>query len=468
MKIIIMAGGSGTRLWPISRDNYPKQFIKIDGESLLLKTYKRFLNLVSKKDIFIITNERYKFYVINDLFDLNPNIEKNIILEPVAKNTAPAILLSIKYIKERFKISDNEPIFITPSDHIITKEDEFIKIVENAVKFMNNNIVTFGIKPQSPHTGYGYIEFSKKVSSDIFKVKRFTEKPDYETARKYIKLGNYLWNSGMFLFSSAVILNEFKKYKPIMYKLYKNFDFNEMINKFSNFENISIDYAVMEKSKNIIVALSDIGWSDVGGWESFSDILPFDENRNVKIGNIVDINLKNSIVYSQGKKLLALVDMEDIIVVDGDDAILIAKKGSGEKVRDIVKMLKEKNDIKAVEHLTVYRPWGSYTVLEEGDRYKIKRIFVKPGHKLSSQMHYHRSEHWVVIKGTARVIMNDKEYIVHENESIYVPKSTKHRLENPGKVDLELIEVQNGEYVGEDDIVRFDDLYGRKTNNYSN
>ncbi|MCX7642182.1 MAG: mannose-1-phosphate guanylyltransferase/mannose-6-phosphate isomerase, partial [Elusimicrobiales bacterium] len=414
------------------------------------------------------TNEKYKFYILNDIFEINQNIEKNIIFEPIAKNTAGAILLSLKYLKEKLKISNDELIFITPSDHIIIKENEFQNIVKDSLEYAKKSIVTFGITPTCPHTGYGYIEKSYNLSNYFSKVKRFTEKPDYNTAVKYISCDNYLWNSGMFLFSYKVIMNEFRKHASDMYKFYVNNNFDSMINNFSDLKNISIDYAIMEKSKNLIVAKSDIAWSDIGSWESFSDIMSLDENSNVKVGEIVDINLKNSIIYSNNKKLIALIDINDIIVVNTDDALLIAKKGSGEKVKDIVKYLKEKNNIKAIEHTTVYRPWGSYTVLEEGERYKIKRILVKPNHKLSVQMHYHRSEHWVVIKGTAKVIMSDKEYIVHENESIYVPKSTKHRLENPGKVDLELIEVQNGEYVGEDDIIRFDDVYGRKIHNTTN
>ncbi|MGC8867758.1 MAG: mannose-1-phosphate guanylyltransferase/mannose-6-phosphate isomerase, partial [Elusimicrobiales bacterium] len=412
MKVVIMAGGSGTRLWPLSRENYPKQFIKIGGESLLFKTYKRFLKICKSEDIFIVTNEKYKFYVINDLSTLNSDIEKKLILEPVPRNTAGAILLSMKFLKERTKIKDNEPLLISPSDHIILKEDEFKKAVEDSIDYALNGVVTFGIKPLYPHTGYGYIEISRKVSHSIFIAKRFTEKPDEKTALSYLESKKYLWNSGMFLFSYSVMLDEFKKYMGGMYSFYRSHNLDNMILDFEKLENISIDYAIMEKSKRIYVVASDIGWSDVGGWESFSEILAPDERGNIKVGDVVDINSHNSIVYSGNKKLIALIDIKDLIVVNTDDAVLITKKGSGEKVREIVKMLKEKNSIKAFEHTTVYRPWGSYTVLEEGERYKIKRIFVRPGHKLSNQMHYHRSEHWVVIKGTARVIMNDKEYIV--------------------------------------------------------
>lgn len=463
MKVVILAGGSGTRLWPVSRENYPKQFIKINGESLLLGTYKRFLKLINPEDIYIVTNNRYKFYVINDLSILNAKIEENIILEPVAKNTSAAILLSIKFLTEKKNIKESELIFITPSDHIIIKENEFISAINSVKEFVRDGYIsTFGIKPNIAHSGYGYIQIGAKIKKDVFSVKKFTEKPDMETAKKYISDGKYLWNSGMFFFSVKTILTEFKKYKPQMYKFYRK-DYSDMINDFTSLESISIDYSIMEKTDRAIVASSDIGWSDIGGWESFGDVMSKDVNGNVITGNLLIDNVKNSIIYSTSeKRLISLIDLEDIMVIDTDDATLITKKGSGEKVKKMVSDLKARNFKEAFEHTTVHRPWGRYTVLEEGPRYKIKRIFVKPEHKLSEQMHYHRSEHWVVIKGTAKVSVDSREYLVHENESMYVPKSTKHRLENPGKVNLELIEVQNGEYVGEDDIVRFDDIYGRK------
>lgn len=462
MKVVILAGGSGTRLWPISRENYPKQFIKINGESLLLKTYKRFLKICDKKDIYVITNEKYRFYVFNEISSLNDKIENNLILEPVGRNTSGAIILSLVFLKEKAKLKENEPVFVTPSDHIIINEEKFIDSIKISRDYcFKKKIITFGIKPENPHTGYGYIKAGKEIEENIFEVEKFTEKPNLEKAKEYFKSGKYFWNSGMFMFSYETMLKEFKKHKPSMYNYFK-YDYEKLLKNFSELENISIDYSIMEKTDNALTVKSDIGWSDVGGWESFSDIVDKDDKNNVKIGNIMELNTKNSIVYSNSKRLITIIDMEDIMVIDSEDALLIAKKGSGEKVKEIVSKLKNKNKIEAVEHPTVYRPWGSYTVLEEGERYKIKRIFVKPNHKLSQQMHYHRSEHWVVIKGTAKVTINDRENIVHENESIYVPKSTKHRLENPGKVPLELIEVQNGEYVGEDDIVRFDDVYGRK------
>jgi mannose-1-phosphate guanylyltransferase/mannose-6-phosphate isomerase len=461
MIVLILAGGSGTRLWPVSRDNFPKQFITINGESLLSKTYKRFLRITDKKDIYIVTNEKYRFYVISDLFKINPDIERNIILEPVAKNTTGAILLAIKFLSEIKRINLQSLLFVTPSDHIISDDNKFSLLCNRIKVFAHKYIVTFGIKPSVPHTGYGYIKIGKKLGSEVYSIERFTEKPDNKTAISYFESGKYLWNSGMFFFSIKIMLDELKKYEKDIYNFYR-FKFDDLIKNFHNLKSISIDYSVMEKTKKGVVVLGDFGWSDIGGWESFYEIMPKDENESVKVGNIISRNLINSMIYSTTKKLIAALDISDLIIVDTEDALLVMKKGSGEIVKEIVKDIRNRNLKEAFEHITVYRPWGSYTVLEEGPRYKIKRIFVKPGHKLSEQMHYHRSEHWVVIKGTAKVVMDNKEYIVHENESIYVGKSTKHRLENPGKVDLELIEVQNGEYVGEDDIVRFNDIYGRR------
>jgi len=461
MIVFILAGGSGTRLWPLSRDNFPKQFIKIGNENLLVKTYKRFLKLTDKKNIYIVTNEKYKFYVINDLSEINNEVEKNIILEPVGRNTTGAIILGIKFLVEKKKENPKSLIFVTPSDHIITDEDSFLNLCRNARKIALNHIVTFGIKPTTPHTGYGYIKRGKKLDGNIYLIEKFTEKPDYKTALTYLESGKYFWNSGMFFFSMGVMLEELKKYEKEVYFFYK-FKFDKFIENFSKLKNISIDYSVMEKTKKGAVVCGDFGWSDVGGWESFYEIMPKDDFGNVAQGNVILKDIKNSMIYSNTNRLITGINLSDLIIIDTHDALLVMKKGSGEIVKDIVKEIKEKNHKEAFEHITVYRPWGSYTVLEEGPRYKIKRIFVKPGHKLSEQMHYHRSEHWVVIKGTARVVMDGREYIIHENESIYVGKSTKHQLENPGKVDLELIEVQNGEYVGEDDIVRFNDIYGRR------
>ncbi|MBU1183023.1 MAG: mannose-1-phosphate guanylyltransferase/mannose-6-phosphate isomerase [Proteobacteria bacterium] len=294
---------------------------------------------------------------------------------------------------------------------------------------------------------------------NFFKVERFAEKPDAERANRYLAEGNYYWNSGMFAFSIGAMIDEFKQHAPeIIEMLDKNFD--EMLSHFKNMPDISIDYAVMEKSDKVVMLPLDLYWNDIGSWDSLYDVLDKDENGNVTKGDVLTVDTKNTLILGS-KRLISTIGLEDCLIVETDDAILIAKKGEAQKVKDIVNKLKEDDRKEADEHVTTYRPWGSYTVLEEGPRYKIKRIVVNSLEKLSLQMHYHRSEHWVVIKGTAKVTIGDKEIFIHENESAYVPKSTMHRLENPGKVPLEIIEVQNGEYVGEDDIVRYEDVYGR-------
>ena len=471
MKTVILAGGSGTRLFPLSRENYPKQFIKIaDDSSLLQKTFNRCKRFTDSKDIFIVSGDKYQFHIRNQLEEIGEKDFKNIILEPVGRNTAPAIALSVKYLLEKESANEDDVIFITPSDHIISPEEKFSEYIKEAEEIAKEGyIVTFGVRPSKPETGYGYIEADeKKILNKGYKVKKFHEKPDFKTAQNYLLKGNFFWNSGMFMFSMKTVLEEFKKHSPDIYSFIEKLSYEEMVMSFSDMPDISIDYAVMEKSENIAVIPVDIVWSDVGSWDSLYDVLEKDDKRNVKIGNVVDIDTESSLVFGDSKRIISTIGLKDLIIVDTDDVVLIAKRGESQKVREIVKRFKEDNKLKekAEFHNTVHRPWGSYTELEVGNRYKIKRITVKPGGKLSLQMHYHRSEHWVVIKGTAKVILENEEgkleeKYIHENESIFVPKTTKHRLINPGKVPLEIIEVQVGEYVGEDDIVRFDDVYNR-------
>ena len=469
MKAVILAGGSGTRLFPLSRKNFPKQFLSIDSsKSLFQKTVERCLKAVGNiNDIIIITNNEYQFHVKNQLEDIGIKDFKNIILEPIGRNTAPAVALAVRYALDKLNVAENETLFISPSDHIISPEDRFVDYVKKADYFAKKGfIVTFGVNPTKPETGYGYIEADMPIE-EAYKVKQFHEKPDLKTAQKYIMAGNYYWNSGMFTFSIKTILEEFKKHSPDIFNQINEKTFEEVVISFIDMPDISIDYAVMEKTDKAVVLPLNIVWSDVGSWDSVYEVLDKDENENVKVGNVIDIDTKKSLIFGN-ERIIATVGVEDLMVIETPDVIVIAKKGEGQKIKDLVSVLKSNPNTKELTefHKTVHRPWGSYTELEKGERYRIKRITVKPGEMLSLQLHYHRSEHWVVVKGTAKVILEDsegnrKEIFVHENESIFVPKTTKHRLVNPGKIPLEIIEVQVGEYVEEDDIVRFEDVYKR-------
>ncbi len=470
MKVIVLAGGSGTRLWPLSRKNYPKQFLKLnENKSLLQQTIERLMGVVTLDDIIIMTNNDYKFHVKSELDCLLSNYSSSssyhMILEPECKNTAPAIALGVKYCLEKLKCTEDEVLFISPCDHIIKPLEKFFTYMTQAkASAKEGYIVTFGIKPTRPETGYGYIKRDEKLKVineglELYKVERFTEKPEREMAKKYVEEGTYYWNSGMFAFKIGTIVEEFIRYEPAIGSAL-GVSFDEFRTRFTEMPNISFDYAILEKSHQVATLPMELYWSDIGSWDALFEILDKDEHGNALTGNIVTMDTRETMIIGS-KRLVSTIGLNNCLIVETDDAVLITKRGHAQKVKDIVDRLMSEDRKEVTEHITTYRPWGSYTVLEEGERYKIKKVIVNPAERLSLQKHYHRSEHWVVVKGTAKVTIGDTEMFIHENESAYVPKSTLHRLKNPGRVPLEIIEVQNGEYVGEDDIVRIEDHYGR-------
>jgi mannose-1-phosphate guanylyltransferase/mannose-6-phosphate isomerase len=456
MKIIILAGGSGTRLWPYSRSSFPKQFLHFgDERSLLQKTIDRFVGTCPLSDLLIVTNQAYYHLVKTQAKAIDPLLEQQILVEPERRNTAPAIALSIAYLQSQ-GMGIDESVLVCSSDQLISPPEKFLEAVERGQSYTGNHVI-FGVRPNKPETGYGYIKATQPIDSHAYIVDAFVEKPNLTLAKQYLFDGHYLWNSGIFLFHVATFLEEMNLHCPT---IAMDQTFDQMAVQFSQMPDISIDYALMEKSKKIVMVPLDVTWSDVGSWDSVYDVLEKDSNQNVKIGNVIDIDTQNCLIMG-GKRLISTIGLVDMLVIETDDALFIGKKGESQRVKNLVEELKKRNAKEPHENLTSHRPWGSFTVLEEGARYKIKRIVVDSGQRLSLQMHYHRSEHWIVVKGCAKVTIGDKETLVHENESIYVPKSQTHRLENPGKVVLELIEVQVGEYVGEDDIVRYEDIYGR-------
>ncbi len=468
---VIIAGGSGTRFWPLSRQETPKQLLNIgsDKQTLLQATVSRVSPVVPFERTFIVTNSGQAESINLQLFAMTGNSwDTRLIVEPEAKNTAPAIGLAAVHMRH---LNPEAIMVILPSDHVIKNKKKFhSSLLRSAVAAADGYIVTIGIKPDKPETGYGYIKLGKKIKEGIFSVEKFVEKPDKKKALEYLKDGSYYWNSGMFIWKADAILTAIKKYMPRLYeglvRIEKSLDTEKSKevteSVFPKFKAESIDYGVLEKADEVAVVPAEMGWSDVGSWNALDHVMPVDLDNNVKKGNIISIDNKHSILYC-GSRLVAAAGLENMIVVDTPDATLICSRDKAQDVRKVVDILKKRGAKEYMTHITVFRPWGSYTVLETGDRFKIKKIEVKPGAKLSHQLHHHRSEHWIVVSGTARVTNGDKVFDVHSNESTYIPMSTKHRLENPGKIPLQIIEVQNGDYLEEDDIVRLDDVYQRKT-----
>ena len=468
---VILCGGTGSRLWPLSRRSFPKQFISIldSKDSLLQSTEKRILGIKNIKNPILICNEEHRFIVADQMKEININ-PKAIILEPFGKNTAPAITIAaLKALEE-----DEEAILIIlSSDHSIEDNDKFLEVINLGKEYANKgNLVTFGIVPSFPSTGYGYIkserEFNIKKIEGL-QISEFIEKPNIKLAEEFIKDKKYTWNSGIFMFKAKKILEEINKYQPKIYssckkalgKSIKDLDFERLdLNEFKKCPNISIDLAVMEKTSIGTVLPLDAGWNDIGSWKAVWDDSPKDFDGNYSKGKVLIKNSKNSYFRSE-ERLIVGLGLEELIVIETRDAILIANKNQDQEVKNIVTDLKNNNISEGLSHKKVFRPWGNYTSLVEDKRWQVKQIQVNPGGKLSLQYHHHRAEHWIVVKGTANVEINGENQILSENQSVYIPIGAKHRLSNNGKIPLILIEVQSGTYLGEDDIIRLNDVYGR-------
>ncbi|MBF0587407.1 mannose-1-phosphate guanylyltransferase/mannose-6-phosphate isomerase [Prosthecochloris sp. N3] len=468
---VILSGGSGTRLWPLSRAMYPKQLLSLAGNGTMLQeTVARTTTIPDIGPVFCVCNEEHRFLVAEQLRQVTPNIG-GIILEPVGRNTAPAVAVAAMQVREQFP---DATMLILPADHVIRNPDAFAQAVQQGARAAEQGaLVTFGVVPDAPETGYGYIRAGKPGTANlpqgISPVAEFVEKPDRATAEQYLEAGTYYWNSGMFLFRADRYLEELQEFNPAMLdaarqaidKAARDLDFLRLDkDTFEACPADSIDYAVMEKTTRAAVVPMDAGWNDVGAWSALWGVESRNDEGNVMKGDIITRDVHNSYLHSTSR-LVAAVGLENCVVVETSDAVLVADKDRVQDVKSIVEELKTTGRNEAVTHQRVYRPWGSYETIDYADRYQVKRIVVNPGGKLSLQKHFHRAEHWVVVKGTALIQNGEKDIILKEDQSTYIPMTELHRLENPGKIPLELIEVQTGSYLGEDDIVRYDDQYGR-------
>jgi mannose-1-phosphate guanylyltransferase/mannose-6-phosphate isomerase len=468
---VILSGGSGTRLWPLSRSGYPKQFLSLvanQPNTMLQHTYARLESSTVEPPI-VIANHEHRFRIAEQLQQIG--VEKaKIVLEPFGRNTAPAVLIAALMVATGPQARRDACLLILPSDHHMENIPAFNQAVQRAYAHaMQGRLVTFGIQPTHPATGFGYIQAGDALGDNAYRVQQFKEKPDEATAQGFLEAGNYTWNSGMFMMKATTLLEEaevhcpevLKGAKAALLQGRKDLDFIRLDEKaFEATPSISVDYAIMERTRNACVVPLEAGWNDVGNWSSLWEISEKDHDQNAIYGDVILHNVSNSLVFSQNS-LVALCDVDDLLVVQTTDAVLIANRHKAESVKHLVDELKKRQRGEHLNHVQVFRPWGSYETIVEAHGFKAKRIVVNPQQKLSLQMHHHRAEHWVVVRGTANVVNGEKEFLLSQDESTYIPIGTKHRLENPGKIPLEIIEVQSGAYLEEDDIVRFEDIYQR-------
>lgn len=466
---VIMAGGSGTRLWPLSRQHYPKQLLKLFGDrTMLQQTLLRLVGLPELGPPIVVCNEEHRFMVAEQLQEINQR-DAVIMLEPSARNTAPAIALAALQARE---LDKNPTLLVLAADHIIRDVDEFQRVVGLAVNAAEQGfIATFGVSPLSPETGYGYIKTQQEegVAQDFVPVEQFVEKPDLPTAEQYLAAGCYFWNSGMFVFKTDVFLSEMEQYSPDVIVAaehartlaIRDLDFIRVDKEsFALAPNISIDYALMEKSQKVVCVTLDAGWSDVGDWKSFSELSDKDLAGNSFIGDSIDIGSNNTLVFSQDK-LVATIGVSNLMIINTPDAVLVADKSCAQQVKSVIAQIQQQKRNEHLQHREVFRPWGCYDAIDTGERYQVNRIRVNPGASLSLQLHHHRAEHWIVVKGTALVQKGEDVILLSENESTFIPIGSRHRLSNPGKIPLEIVEVQSGSYLDDDDVIRYEDSYGR-------
>lgn len=465
---VLLSGGSGSRLWPISRETYPKQLLPLASDNSMIQDTAARVGGEGFAAPLIICNQEHRFLIAEQMRALGVQ-PSAIILEPFGRNTAAAVAMAALHVERQ---DPDALLLILPADHVITEGERFHAAVERAAAAAANGfLATFGVIPTGPETGYGYIRQGDAVAAleGVFRVAAFTEKPQRELAERLVASGDHFWNSGMFLFPAALVLRELERFEPELVELCRqsleqggrDLDFWRLdAERFAQVSNISVDYALMERTDKAVVVPASFGWTDVGTWPALWDVSPKDDAGNVLIGDVLALNSRNSYIRSD-EALVAVLGLDDVVVVATEDAVLVTSKEQAQNVKTIVEQLKKSGRPEPTTHRRVYRPWGYYQGVHQGDRFQVKRLTVNPGAKLSLQKHFHRAEHWVVVNGTALVTRDSEQILLRENESVYIPLGAVHRLENPGRVPLNLIEVQSGAYLGEDDIVRIDDTYGR-------